>query len=245
MQSLKLQLQDSLEFISSSSIVDSGLVIESKKEQKKFLQKKEKKVFSQLPRRKQNVKHVGRVGIGAEKLKQSININLPGQMDSPPIHSSVDLTLQTEKEKSCDKIKKTQSNELSMNVSGTIIPEITIRNNKDLKKWIIHNGDFPLSLVYLYSLELNVHKSLLEKISQIAPSFSCGWLYDDIINSYLYQLSLQEDSILFCTTIEAQRIQNGRSIRKLWNDISLHTKSMVLIPMNPTGNHWVLGHSLN
>ena len=281
-----------MEFISSACTKDSGLVIETKKEQEKFL----KKGFSLLPREKKNVKLAGRMGIGAEKWRESRTIGVvpkkkpnileeeivglfnEGVYDIPmniktndenknetqqfleePQDNKLSATNETKAGKITKSIKQrnqtkqpkeqiTQSltdspitEKRKTVVSGRIIPEIIIsEDDNDLKVWIIHNGPYSLNLYNLFSLELVVHKSLQHRLTAAAPSFVCGWLYDEIIDSYLFQLCLLHPSVLSCDSTLVQSIEKGKSIRNLWKNVNLKDVSMILVPINPTGNHWVL-----
>ena len=267
-----------MEFIAGASTQDSGLVIETKEEQERFL----KKGFSSLPQPRINVKLPGRMGVGAEQWRASRNIlvmpkekttiveeeivdifqegtydiplnesshdtnkNITGKIE--PKFKSSNVINQRNREKQSNNNKPLVLTDATFNkqqktvISGRIIPEIAISDDdNDLKKWIIRNGPYALNLYNLFSLELIVHKSLQYRLTTAAPSFVCGWLYDEVIDSYLHQLCSPYPSILFCDSTLVQCIENGKSIRNLWKNINLKDVALILVPVNPTGNHWVL-----
>ena len=85
-----------------------------------------------------------------------------------------------------------------------------------------------------------IHHSLKQRLQNAAPSFVCRWLCDEIIDCFMYQLYLMKPTIICCDSTTVQAIEKGRSMRKVWKNVNFKNVSMVLAPVNPTGNHWVL-----
>ena len=45
--------------------------------------------------------------------------------------------------------------------------------------------------------------------------FKPGWLHDEILNSFLFNLTKEHSSVLFCGSTEAMLIHRGKSFRKM------------------------------
>ena len=46
--------------------------------------------------------------------------------------------------------------------------------------------------------------------------------------------------MLYCETTETLLISHGESFRRLWKNQSIQKDSVIIIPFNPTGYHWIL-----
>ena len=45
--------------------------------------------------------------------------------------------------------------------------------------------------------------------------------------------------MLYCGTTEALLISHGKSFRRLWKNQLIQKDSVIIIPFNPTGYHWI------
>ena len=70
--------------------------------------------------------------------------------------------------------------------------------------------------------------------------FICGWLYDEVLNSYLWQLCKQNHYCIYASSTITQIIENGKSIKNLWKDEQLQNKKLIFLPWNPFGTNWIL-----
>ena len=80
----------------------------------------------------------------------------------------------------------------------------------------------------------------MKDIKSYDKLFKPGWLHDEIINSFLFNLTEEHTEVLFCGSTEPMLIHHGKSFRKMWKNEDLSLKLLVLIPFNPTNSHWKL-----
>ena len=80
----------------------------------------------------------------------------------------------------------------------------------------------------------------MKDIKSYDKLFKPGWLHDEIISSFLFNLTKKHSEVLSCGSTEAMLIHHGKSLRKMWKNEDLTKKSLVLIPFNPTNSHWKL-----
>ena len=64
-------------------------------------------------------------------------------------------------------------------------------------------------------------------------------MHDEVINSYFSVICKSQEKVLYCGTTEALLISHGKSFRRLWKNESIQKDSVIIIPFNPTGYHWI------
>ena len=104
---------------------------------------------------------------------------------------------------------------------------------------LLKNHCHSISFLDLLSLEVNLAKDELRRIRQYDSNFKIGWLHDEVTNSYFSVICKCQEKVLYCGTTEALLISHGKSFRRLCKNESIHKDSVIIIPFNPTGYHWV------
>ena len=66
------------------------------------------------------------------------------------------------------------------------------------------------------------------------------WLYDEIVNSYLFLLELKFSHVLCCGSVETRAVAAGKSMKFLWKKKQFFNKELVFVPYNPSGVHFLL-----
>ena len=118
---------------------------------------------------------------------------------------------------------------------SSIIPRLPFVDSTTLLKNHCHSIPF----LDLLSLEVNLTKDELRRIRQYDANFRIGWLHDEVINSYFSVMYKSQAKVLSCGTTEALLISHGKSFRRLWKNESIQKDSVIIIPFNPTGYHWI------
>ena len=75
---------------------------------------------------------------------------------------------------------------------------------------LIYNGCHTLCLIDLLSLETILSDSDIYRIRCIFASFKKGRLHDEVINNYMYVLTQENGSNLYCSSTEAMIIANSK-----------------------------------
>ena len=118
-----------------------------------------------------------------------------------------------------------------------IIPQFS---SFSLSSRLLKNGSHTITYLDLLSLEGTMTASELTKIKKYDRNFKTGWLQNEIINSFSYQLTNRNKELLYCDLTAALVISEGKSFRKLWKDQDISKKSMIIIPFNPNNCHLIL-----
>ena len=137
--------------------------------------------------------------------------------------------------KHADLIKSNQTGNVT--VFSKIIPQFS---SFLLSSRLLKNVSHTITYLDLLSLERTITASELSKIKKYDKNFKTGWLHDEIINSFPYQLTNRNEELLYCDSIAASVISEGKSFKKLWKDQDISKKSMIIIPFNPNNCHWIL-----
>jgi len=124
--------------------------------------------------------------------------------------------------------------------SLSLTPHVTSVKGKNMAKCILNNGPHSLSLIQIKSLEPLLSRNELAILKVHDPDFNTGWLYDAIIDSFLWCLCEQIPNCLYASSAIAQILENGSSIHRLWKDVSFCNKKWLFMPWNPTRVHWIL-----
>ena len=62
-----------------------------------------------------------------------------------------------------------------------------------------------------------------------------------VIDAYLWSLAQQSGgNVLAAEAYTSQIVQNNSSTRRTWSGISFTGTTMIIFPINLTGNHWTL-----
>ena len=118
--------------------------------------------------------------------------------------------------------------------------EIICNINVPFREVLLRNGRHSITYLDLISLKVLHNQSQLAKIRKDDVNFRSGWLHDEIINSYLFQIHLQFRHVTHCGSTEALLIYNGKSFRKMWKGESLSDKHILFIPFNLSNRQWTL-----
>ena len=71
-------------------------------------------------------------------------------------------------------------------------------------------------------------------------SFKKRWLHDEVISSYMYMLTQETGSNLYCGSTETMIIANNKDFSRLWFTQNLENIEKVIILLNPTNSYWML-----
>ena len=120
-------------------------------------------------------------------------------------------------------------------------PDILSVNLKiNLSDSLICNGCHTICLIDLLSLETNLSDSNIYQIRCSFARFKKGWLHDEVINSYMYRLTQESSSNLYCGFTKAMIIANNKDFLRLWSNQNLENIEKVIVPFNPRNSHWIL-----
>ena len=121
-----------------------------------------------------------------------------------------------------------------------ITPSIHFVRSSQLDKHLLKNGPHPVSLLQLKSLEPVLPETELMLLKACDKQFNIGWLYDEIINSYLWQICKENCTCLYVSSMNASVLEKGGSVKKMWENTNLQDKEFIFMPWNPSGSHWIL-----
>lgn len=79
-------------------------------------------------------------------------------------------------------------------------------------------------------------------LRSVDPSFTTGWLFDDVIDAYLWCLKHGHPGkyVQLIASPVMLVLQNGLSSDRVWRGEDLSRVDWMFAPWNPTGNHWTL-----
>ena len=97
-----------------------------------------------------------------------------------------------------------------------------------------------LCLIDLISLETNFSDSDIYRIRCSFTSFKKGWLHDEVINNYMYMLTQENGSNLYCCSTEGVFIASNKDFSTLRFDQNLENFENVIITFNSTNSHCIL-----
>ena len=122
----------------------------------------------------------------------------------------------------------------------SIVPHLASVQYSSPSENLLKNGPHSLSFIHLKSIEPVLTAGELNVLKSHDNRFICGWIYDEVINSYLRQLCKQNHYCIYASSTITQIIENGKSIKNLWKDEQLQNKKLIFLPWNPFGTHWIL-----
>ena len=115
-----------------------------------------------------------------------------------------------------------------------------IRKKSNLRETMLKNGPHSVSLLQLKSLEPFLPRGTEILLLSICESFSPGWLFDEIINSFFWCLQNRYHNVMYASSTSMLALQKQSPSRLLWKDIDISTKKYIFAPWNPTNDHWTL-----
>ena len=136
----------------------------------------------------------------------------------------------SEKYKLIQKLKVT-------NTEQPLIPRI---NSSGLNFQLLKLGETNLYYSSFLSLEINFSKKESEDIATKIPNHKVGWLNDEIIDGFMFQLQKTYPNMIYCGCTESLAILHSKSMRLLWNGVNLNNVELVIIPFNQANTHWTL-----
>ena len=141
--------------------------------------------------------------------------------------------------KTCNTNEKEES-EPTLKKYTSIVPHLASEKLSSLSEILLRNGPHSLSMIQLKSIEPVLTAGELNVLKSHDAQFTRGWLYDEIINSFLRQLCKQNHHCIYASSTITQIIENGKSIKNLWKGEFVKKKKLVFLPWNPFGTHWIL-----
>ena len=248
MSNLQYHLKEALNILRKEAKSDHGLILNQREKHKdlhkKVAQNNYETKFENLPvARKQKSNLTGRVGAANDARKSAQNISVAPKKQIPqkkfeeiitiidesdmnstvPTNSTNQSTYISLPSEHCreerEELHVSQRNE----VDGSDLK--MIKNlNVPLQKPILKNGLHSITYLDLVSLEVSHSQYQLSKIWLIDAKFHPGWLHDEVVNSFLFQIEKQFHKILYCGSTEALLISNGSNFRKMWKGKSFTSK---------------------
>ena len=86
----------------------------------------------------------------------------------------------------------------------------------------------------------NISSDKTATLKKIDNSFKPGWLQDEVIGSYLFNLVRQHDQVKYRGSTEALALNHCRSVNLLWDGDDLTQTRYTFALYNPSGRHWIL-----
>ena len=115
-----------------------------------------------------------------------------------------------------------------------------IRKRSNLRETMLKSGPDNGSLLQLKSLEPFLPRGTEILLLSICESFSPGWLFDEIINSFFWCLQAKYQNITYASSTPMLALQKQSPSGLLWKNIDISTKKYIFAPWNPTDRHWTL-----
>ena len=170
-------------------------------------------------------------------IEEIVNINENMHYDIPmssekelPIEESSEishtkkLTSMNNNQLASNSIEKTNNGEdhsiniqKSLNLkTSNVLPFLNTKPpNTCLSKTALRNGSYTVTFLDLMSLEVCHTYAQMKDIKSYDKLFKPGWLHDEIINSFLFNLTKEHTEVLFCASTEAMLIHHGKSFREM------------------------------
>ena len=152
----------------------------------------------------------------------------------PPIHVHSDVIILKKNELDAFDLAEDDKHISSgegMGVYGIVIGDDTV----------LRNGEYQLSRLTLKSVEPALSRTELAQLKKMDLSFKSGWLFDEVIDSFMWNMQQVNTSFVFLsTTLMAHLERKGTSIHLLWRNEDLTCKDWVFSPWNPSRYHWIL-----
>ena len=170
-------------------------------------------------------------------IEEIVNINENMHYDIPmssekelPIEESSEishtkkLTSMNNNQLASNSIEKTNNGEdhsiniqKSLNLkTSNVLPFLTTKPpNACLSEIDLQNGCYTVTFLVLMLLEVCHTYAQMKDIKSYDKLFKPGWLHDEIINSFLFNLTKEHTEVLFCASTEAMLIHHGKSFREI------------------------------
>ncbi|XP_078484076.1 uncharacterized protein LOC100176832 [Ciona intestinalis] len=123
--------------------------------------------------------------------------------------------------------------------STKIVPLINLMG-RNVNQPLLKVGQDTLSYVQLMTLEKSVNVVDRKCLRSFDETFQVGKLCDNIINSYLWQLTSRYDHVIYADTSVGYMIRHGQDVGQLWENIIKCEKSYAFIPWKSNGQYWVM-----
>ena len=154
-------------------------------------------------------------------------------------HYKTTMSLEEMNETQADTSSSCQTPGNFQNVSYTNFTP-TIRKRSPLTTTILRNGPHSLSLLQLKSLEPILPRGTVILLKSISKEFKPGWVYDEVVNSFLWFLQKNKKTVLYAPSTSMLALQKGLPCGRLWEGDDITSKDFIFAPWNPTDYHWTL-----
>ena len=168
----------------------------------------------------------GRVGQTADDMKRFCGVRTLASVMSPSTTSLNFCSFN-------DHLKDTLNDAVQ---SSSFTPSLSYCGLTDS---LLTNGPHVLTLLQLKSLEPYLSEEDVAILQSKDCQFQSGWLYDKIINGYLWQLCKNNSKCLYVASATTKVLLTIKSINNLWKNQKLNSIRYIFIPYN-INNHWVL-----
>ena len=89
-------------------------------------------------------------------------------------------------------------------------------------------------------IAINISSDKIATLKEIDNLFKPGWLQDEVIGSYFFNLVRQHDQVKYCGSTEAIALSHCGSVNLLWDGDDLTNIRYTFVAYNPSGRHWIL-----
>ena len=107
------------------------------------------------------------------------------------------------------------------NSSSSFTPHITTLKSARVNESNMRNGSYVLALVHIKSLEPHLSRSEVSGLKVHVPDFTTG-------------VCEKNNNCIYASSIDAQMLERGSSIKRFWNETNLSNKKWLSMPWNPT-----------
>ena len=104
---------------------------------------------------------------------------------------------------------------LNLKTSNVLLFLTTKPPNTCLSETALRNGCYTITFLDLMSLEVCHTYAQMKDIKSYDKLFRPGWFHDEIINSFLFNLTKEHSEVLF---------HHGKSLRKMWKNEDITKK---------------------
>ena len=117
------------------------------------------------------------------------------------------------------KLKK-RKDKFDLNETSAIT--IQCRYSEDVHATVLKISEtYKLSLLHIKSLESSLPNDVSTYLHSSDPSFTTGWIYDMVIDSFMYRLAQTYAHVWFTDTVVASALLNGCSTSRTWQGVNL------------------------
>ena len=237
--SAELTLKDMLKSLLKSCDHDAGLRLSGNNIKRSLaIKRKPSYVCDQLPRKYSKPNPFAlRVGEAANKMKPLYRVKGLPPLIPEISRRAADKNYENEKSETIVTADSIKNFGIDKKSDSQFTPSIHFVRSSHLDKNLLKNGPHAVSLLQLKSLEPVLPETDLMLLKACDKQFNIGWLYDEIINGYLWRICKENTKCLYVSSMNVLVLEKGGSVKKMWENMDLQDKELIFMPWNPSGLH--------